>query len=306
MAFSRFAPHGRSARASAVFALLMTVALSLGSAAIAAPGSSSRSLYIVQMAGAPIAAYSGDVKGFKATKPAKGDKVNTRSTAAKAYRGHLKAERQNAIQDASLGSRATVYAYDVAFNGFAMKLTAAEATRLEHQKGVVRVWKNEIYTTDTISTPSFLGLDGKKGVWQKQFKGSTHAGEGVIVGVLDTGFWPESPSFAPLPNPRPDAAVIAAKWNGVCDAGSDPNVANRVTCNNKVIGARWYDAGGLSTLGPGRVPVAARPEPPWLAHRQHRRRGPGERGDQRRERRHRDGHGPRGPARDLQDRLAPA
>ena len=250
MTLRRFATHGRPARASAVMALLMTVALSVGSAALAAPSSSTRSLYIVQMAGAPIASYGGDVKGFKATKPARGDKVNTRSAAAKEYRGHLKAEREGVLQDASLGSRATVYAYDVAFNGFAMKLTAAEATRLEHQKGVARVWKNEIYTTDTISTPAFLGLDGKKGVWQKQFKGSKHAGEGVIVGVLDTGFWPESPSFAPLPNPRPDAAVIAAKWHGICDPGSDPNVANRITCNNKVIGARWYDAGGLSTSVP--------------------------------------------------------
>ena len=115
---------------------------------------------------------------------------------------------------------------------------------------MTHVWKNEIYKTDTVSTPSFLGLDGSSGVWNKQFGGSAHAGEGVIVGVLDTGFWPESPSFAPLPEPRPDAATIAAKWHGTCDPGSDPNVANRVTCNNKVIGARWYDAGGLSASVP--------------------------------------------------------
>ena len=72
----------------------------------------------------------------------------------------------------------------------------------------------------------------------------------MIVGVLDTGFWPENPSFAPLPEPRPDAAVIAAKWHGTCDAGSDPDPANRVTCNNKVIGARWFDDGGLSDSVP--------------------------------------------------------
>ena len=82
-------------------------------------------------------------------------------------------------------------------------------------------------------------------MWNQQFGDVSHAGEGVIVGVLDTGFWPESPSFAPLPEPRPDAAAIAAKWHGICDPGTDPNVANRVTCNNKVIGARCFDAGGL-------------------------------------------------------------
>jgi subtilisin family serine protease len=224
----------------------MTFALSFGSVALAAPSDSSKSLYIVQMTGAPIAAYTGDVKGFKATKPVPGKKVDTRSAAAKAYAGHLKADRKDALGLAGLGTRTTVYTYDVAFNGFALELTAAEATRLEHTSGVAHVWKNEIYTTDTVSTPSFLGLDGSSGVWNQQFGGSSHAGEGAIVGVLDTGFWPESPSFAPLPEPRPDAAVIAAKWHGTCDTGSDPNPANNVTCNNKVIGARWYDSGGLS------------------------------------------------------------
>ena len=46
-------------------ALLMTFALSFGSVALAAPSASSKSLYIVQMAGAPIAAYAGDIKGLE-------------------------------------------------------------------------------------------------------------------------------------------------------------------------------------------------------------------------------------------------
>ena len=250
MTLGRHVAHIGPARMGAGLALLMTFALSFGSVALAAPSASSRSLYIVQMTGAPIAAYTGDVKGFKATKPVPGMKVDTRSAAAKAYAGHLTADRKNVLGLAGLGTRATVYTYDVTFNGFALKLTAAEATRLEHTSGVAHVWENQTYKTDTVSTPSFLGLDGSTGVWQQQYGGAAHAGEGVIVGVLDTGFWPESPSFAPLPEPRPDASVIAAKWHGVCDTGSDPNPANDVTCNNKVIGARWYDAGGLSSSVP--------------------------------------------------------
>jgi subtilisin family serine protease len=143
-----------------------------------------------------------------------------------------------------------VYDYDVVLNGFAMRLTASEATRLQHTSGVLHVWQSESFKTDTISTPAFLGLDGTGGVWDKQFGDPAHAGEGVIVGVLDTGFWPESPSFAPLPDPRPDAAAIAAKWHGTCDPGSDPNPAHRIACNNKVIGARWYNAAGLSSSVP--------------------------------------------------------
>ncbi|MDO0934916.1 S8 family serine peptidase [Streptomyces sp. DG2A-72] len=44
-----------------------------------------------------------------------------------------------------------------------------------------------------------------------------------------------------LPEPRPDTAVIARKWKGGCDPGQDP--AHRVTCNNKVIGAQYFEKG---------------------------------------------------------------
>ncbi|HEX3264392.1 MAG TPA: S8 family serine peptidase [Candidatus Limnocylindrales bacterium] len=235
-------------RISAGVVLLMTAALTLGSGTLAAPGKSA--LYIVQLAGLPIGSYAGDIKGLKATKPAPGDKVDTRSAAARAYRAYLTTERRDALQSAGLGGRSSVYTYDTAFNGFAMRLTTAEALRLEHATGVVRVTRSEIWHADTVSTPAFLGLDGSGGVWSQQFGGSSHAGEGMIVGVLDTGFWPESPSFAPLPEPRPDQATIDAKWSGTCDEGSDPNPDNNITCNNKVIGARWYDAGGLSASVP--------------------------------------------------------
>ena len=54
-------------------------------------------------------------------------------------------------------------------NGFAMKMTATEAARLKSTPGVLHVWKDAIFTTDTVSTPKFLGLDGSNGVWNKQF-----------------------------------------------------------------------------------------------------------------------------------------
>jgi subtilisin family serine protease len=251
MALARLAGRRRPALLCAAMAAVVAIAVSHeGSAEAASAPHSGTDVYIAQLAGAPIASYTGDVPGFAPTRPARGKKVDTRSSAAKAYRAHLKAERADVLRRADLTSRAMVYDYDVVLNGFAMSLTASEATRLERTSGVLHVWKSETFKTDTISTPTFLGLDGTGGVWNKQFGDPAHAGEGVIVGVLDTGFWPESPSFAPLPEPRPDAAAIAAKWHGTCDQGSDPNAANRVTCNNKVIGARWYDAGGLSKSVP--------------------------------------------------------
>ncbi|WP_330346855.1 S8 family peptidase [Streptomyces sp. NBC_00582] len=88
--------------------------------------------------------------------------------------------------------------------------------------------------------PRFLGLDGEKGLWSK-LGGPEHAGEGTIIGVVDGGIDPTNPMLAPLSEPRPDADAIANKWHGTCDAGDDP--AHKVTCNNKLIGARWFRGG---------------------------------------------------------------
>ncbi|WEH16670.1 S8 family serine peptidase [Streptomyces sp. VNUA24] len=92
---------------------------------------------------------------------------------------------------------------------------------------------------DFPDTPRLLGLSGAKGLWAKA-GGPAHAGEGVIVGIVDTGVSPSNPLLAALPEPRPDAAAIAAKWHGECVPGDDP--AHKVTCNNKVIGAQWFGA----------------------------------------------------------------
>ncbi|WP_328506685.1 S8 family serine peptidase [Streptomyces sp. NBC_00391] len=89
-------------------------------------------------------------------------------------------------------------------------------------------------------TPRLLGLSGEKGLWAKA-GGPEHAGEGVIVGIVDTGVDPSNPMLAALPEPRPDAEAIAKKWHGDCVPGDDP--AHKVTCNNKVIGAQWFGAG---------------------------------------------------------------
>ncbi|SFO04099.1 PA domain-containing protein [Streptomyces sp. cf124] len=88
--------------------------------------------------------------------------------------------------------------------------------------------------------PRFLGLTGKKGLWAKA-GGPERAGEGVIVGVIDP-FDPKNPMLAPLPEPRPDADVIAKKWRGSCDEGDAGDPAHKVTCNNKVIGAAYFRA----------------------------------------------------------------
>jgi subtilisin family serine protease len=234
----------------------------LVAAAGQASGRSSTSLYIVQFAGKPLATYAGGVQSFHATRPIRGTRINTHTFNAKRYSRYLINRQHTVLNRAGVASR-PVYRFTTVLNGVVLKMTAEQASKLRGTPGVAMVEKNRIFTVQTNPkaaggapthdsglqppTPAFLGLTGSSGVWQKQFGGDSEAGAGVIIGDIDTGFWPENPSFAAFPGMGPAAGIIKKKFHGTCDTtGESP-----VSCNNKVIGARYFDAAGLSTANSG-------------------------------------------------------
>jgi subtilisin family serine protease len=233
--------YGVSLLAAVALAAAGLTSLPSGAAAAAASGGPT-ARYLVQLDEEPLATYTGGVPGIAATKPARGGKLNRTSGNAKAYREHLRQQRKAVLDGVGVPADRTRVTLETAFNGFAADLTGPQAARLRATRGVRAVYENRTVHTATAHTPDYLGLTGQDGVWQQQFGGDSHAGEGMIVGVIDSGFWPESASFAPLPTPRPDQAAIDAKWKGTCDAG----VEAPVSCNNKVIGARWYNDSGIA------------------------------------------------------------
>ena len=227
----------RGITAAAVAAVVVPIGLSaLVSPASAAPSTQASDVYIVQVSGAPVATYTGGKPGLARTKPLEGERVDTRTPAAKAYAASLRKQHVDVLAKAKVSTGAKKVDYTTAFNGFSVKLTQAQAKVLAKTAGVVRIWKDEKRFGDTIGTPDFLGMTGSKGVWQTKLGGQSKAGLGMIIGIIDSGVWPENPSFAALPEPRPDAALIAKKWNGTCQTGETEPVA----CNNKLIGARYY------------------------------------------------------------------
>lgn len=235
----------RAAVVSAATAAVTAVALAVAPAAsaieeptfdVALPDAGPARTYIVQTEGLPLSSYTGGVAGIAATKPESGQKLDPTTSNARKYKTHLAKGHADVLAEAGISRSAKTRDLTTSFNGFLAELTPAEAARLQKADGVLRVWEDEVVHVDTVSTPDMLGLTGRDGVWAKQFGSAETAGEGVIVGVIDTGFWPENPSFGPLPEPRPDTLEIDRKWRGVCDVG----VEEPVTCNNKVIGARYY------------------------------------------------------------------
>ena len=200
----------------------------------------SNNLYIVRLAESPVTAYKGGIKGYAATKPRKGQKIDPNSGKVIHYMSYLTA-RHDAVLAAVGGKK--LYSYGYVFNGFAADLTDAQAARLATMKGVLSVEKDEVMHLDTSSTPAFLGLTGPEG-----FYATTGArGENVIIGMVDSGAWPESLSFSDRTgtngNATKDGKLAYQQlpgWNGKCTPGERFTATN---CNQKLIGARYYNAG---------------------------------------------------------------
>lgn len=151
--------------------------------------------YIVVMKADPLATYEGDVKGLKATKPAEGEQLETQSQDSQRYVKHLESEQTDLVSDIGVTPDTT---YQVVLNGFSADLSGEQVDALRASKDVLGVYPDEIRHPDAQTSTDFLGLGddrkGRGGVWQ-QTGGVDKAGEGVVVGVIDTGIAPEHPSF---------------------------------------------------------------------------------------------------------------
>ena len=234
-------------------ALSATAALSVPTATlVAAPSESAgnsssakaafNDLYLVRLTESPVTAYKGGIKGYAATKPAKGKKIDPDSAKVINYMAYL-AGRHDAVLAAAGGGGRKVYSYGYVFNGFAAELSDKQAAKLRAMKGVISVEKDELMHFDTSTTPAFLELTGPNG-----FYATTGArGEGVIIGMVDGGVWPESLSFSDRTgangNASKDGKLAYQQlpgWNGKCQPGEAFNSSH---CNQKLIGARYYNAG---------------------------------------------------------------
>ncbi|KAM5572640.1 cucumisin-like [Rosa sericea] len=117
-----------------------------------------------------------------------------------------------------------IYSYGKSFNGFAAKLSDEEVAELAEMEGIVSVIPNHRLKLHTTRSWDFMGFS-------KGQLGASVGGE-VVIGLLDSGIWPESDSFSDDgfgPPPK--------KWKGKCKGAN-------FTCNNKVIGARYYNSDG--------------------------------------------------------------
>ncbi len=217
--------------------------------------------YVVTLADKPLATYTGGVSGLKATKPAKGRKVDAAGADAKRYGTYLQG-RHNQVA-AKVGATASRH-YTTAINAFRADLTGQQAAALAKTPGVLAVTPDQLHKTlDDKKPADFLKLSGNAGVW-KALGGNAEAGKGVVVGVVDTGIWPESASVSgPKLGNKPAAAdpykpyrsgdsIVMHKadgndFTGSCQAGENFTAD---LCNTKLISAKFFGDGWLGATPP--------------------------------------------------------
>ncbi|KAJ6671992.1 PROPROTEIN CONVERTASE SUBTILISIN/KEXIN [Salix viminalis] len=131
-----------------------------------------------------------------------------------------------------------IYSYETAFHGVAAKLNDEEAERLEEEDGVVALFPETKYQLHTTRSPMFLGLEPEDStsVWSEKV-----ADHGVIVGVLDTGIFPESESFNDT-----GMSPVPTHWKGTCETGRG---FQKHHCNKKIVGARVFYRGYEAATG---------------------------------------------------------
>ncbi|TDD25032.1 S8 family peptidase [Kribbella turkmenica] len=199
--------------------------------------------YVVIMAADPVVTYDGGVRGLPATKPAKGKKVDRRAPSVQRYVDYLEDQHTDALRAAGVPRADVTAEYAFALNGFAAELTRAEADAMAHQRGVVAVLEDELHQPQTDSSPQFLGLTDSGGAYDRGI-----TGKGVVAGIIDTGIWPEHPSFADDGTyPAPPAGFAVP-----CEFGNTTHNPDDAAfdCNNKLLGARDMRATYNAVIGP--------------------------------------------------------
>src|SRR5262245_29804628 len=204
---------------------------------------------VVRLADPPAARYAPtSVEGT-------GRRLEARSSAVASYRARLAAGQDAFVSAARavVPQAEVLHRYQMVLGGVALRVPADAVDAIAALPGVVAVYRDRLLHPSTDKSPAFIGATS---AW-KDLGGQETAGEGVIVGVLDTGIWPEHPSFSdpdPAGNAYPPPDVTPQ-----CqfDIGSNPGPD--FACNNKLIGAYRFLAAYDACVGAGEctMPAAA-------------------------------------------------
>ena len=206
-----------------------------------------------------IATYSGGVAGYAATSPeATGRKIDSKSREVRRYATYARGIEDGFVADLARSVPSAIVGRHLStvYGGVAVRLPGNQVETVLRLHNVVAVQSDALNQPLTDSSPAFIGA----GRIYDDLGSDETAGSGVIVGVLDTGAWPEHASYAddtllPAPPPKADATPR------VCDFGDNPltPATDVFTCNKKLIsGEPFLDTYNLAYPGTELYPDSAR------------------------------------------------
>jgi hypothetical protein len=199
-------------------------------------------LYIVRLEDASLATYKGGIAGFQATSPevTGARKLDVNTDTSQAYLAYLQVKQADLINriEAKLGRQVDVqFQYLAVLNGMAVAMSQAEAQQVASLPGVLSVRPDIVREMETDEGPEHIGAAT---IWSGEtITGLNTEGEGIVIGMIDSGINHAHPSFAATDeagythtNPYGDD-----NYNGWCEA-------NPSYCNDKLIAAY-----GLNPVG---------------------------------------------------------
>lgn len=203
--------------------------------------------YIVRLRDSSVANYQGTIPGLKATssqrvqangtsKVAVNGKLDASRPEVKSYVSYLKVKQNRFLANASaaIGTNLQPLAtYQYALNGVAVRMTQAQAKKIAELPEVVFVERERM---EQMETDVSQGLIGSPNVWDGSATGTKAMGEGVIVGIIDSGINSDHASFADVGQDGYDHTNPLGQGIYIGDCKTD----FVGMCNDKLIGVHSY------------------------------------------------------------------
>jgi hypothetical protein len=179
----------------------------------------------------PAASYAGGIAGLSATSPSvTGLSVSENQAALNTYERHLSAVDARVIRDieAKIPQAKVLRSFHIAYGGLSLMVPANRAKDLLDVDGVVAVHDDALNQIQTTVTPRFVKASK---LWPS-LGGDVLAGENVLVGVLDTGIYPEHPYYEDM-GLSDFTGDVGCEFN----PGGDPLLGDDFECQDKLVGA---------------------------------------------------------------------
>ncbi|KAK4858974.1 hypothetical protein QYF36_024725 [Acer negundo] len=209
-----------------------------------------REIYLVLMEGGVPVAFHGSSNVSPSTFVDRSRRSsNLNSDVLKAHAKKLVDSHDQILQSTlETGNYKKLYSFKHIVNGFAVHTTPSQAEKLKNSPQIKLVERDRGAKLMTTYSPQFLGLPER--VWKQEETGgggggdrhNNAAGEGIVIGFVDSGINPLHPSFVYDPlNPmikKPNNST--PYFSGACETGPQFPMGS---CNGKIISARFFSAG---------------------------------------------------------------